>query len=159
MPPVIRLAIAQFKAQKGDYPANLERLGEIFAQIHALEPRPHVLQLPETALTGYFVEGGVRDLAMTAGAFARDLHTAYRSAVPSPQPLDVALGFYEVWHNTLYNSAMYVTLGPDEPIIRHVHRKELPPHLRTVRRGAICGARARDPRLRHLVGARRHPRL
>ncbi|MEJ7811093.1 MAG: NAD+ synthase [Gemmatimonadaceae bacterium] len=127
MPPVIRLAIAQFKAQKGDYPANLERLGEIFAQIHALEPRPHVLQLPETALTGYFVEGGVRDLAMTAGAFARDLHTAYRSAVPSPQPLDVALGFYEVWHNTLYNSAMYVTLGPDEPIIRHVHRKNFLP--------------------------------
>src|SRR5919199_3567233 len=80
MPPLVRLAIAQFKAQKGDYTANLERLGELFAQVDALEPRPHVLLLPETALTGYFVEGGVRDVAVTAGTLARDLDAVYRDA-------------------------------------------------------------------------------
>ena len=44
----------------------------IFAQLDTLEPRPDVVHLPETALTGYFVEGGVRDLARTAGAMADD---------------------------------------------------------------------------------------
>jgi NAD+ synthetase len=82
-----------------------------------------VLSLPETALTGYFLEGGVREEAMTAGTLARELDATYRSAVRSPHPLDVTLGFYEIWNNKLYNSAMYVTLGNGEPQIRHVHRK------------------------------------
>jgi NAD+ synthetase len=82
-----------------------------------------VLALPETALTGYFLEGGVRDNAVTAGTLARDLDAAYRAGVTAPRPLDVTLGFYEVWSNKLYNSAMYVTLGGGEPQIRHVHRK------------------------------------
>src|SRR5919199_2991406 len=107
MPPFVRLAIAQFKAQKGDYTANLARLGEIFAQVDALAPRPHVLLLPETALTGYFVEGGVRDLAVTAGTLARDLDAVFRRRTRVGRPLDVAVGFYEVWNNILYNSAMY----------------------------------------------------
>jgi predicted amidohydrolase len=28
-----------------------------------------------------------------------------------------------VWNNAFYNSALYVTLGGDQPVIRHVHRK------------------------------------
>ena len=127
MAPIIQLALAQFKAHKGDYPANLRRLTEIFAQTDAMEPRPHVLHFPETALTGYFVEGAVRDLALTAGSLAEDLDRAYRSAVSSPRPLDVVIGFYEVWQNTLYNSAMYVTLGTGDPVVRHVHRKNFLP--------------------------------
>ncbi|CAA9317158.1 MAG: NAD synthetase / Glutamine amidotransferase chain of NAD synthetase, partial [uncultured Gemmatimonadaceae bacterium] len=67
---LLTLAIAQFRPRKGDYAANLARVGEIFAQVDALAPRPGLLQLPETALTGYFVEGGVRDLAVTAGTLA-----------------------------------------------------------------------------------------
>ena len=69
----IHLVVVQFKPRKGDYSANLQRLAGIFSQIDALEPRPDVAVFSETALTGYFVEGGVRDVAMTAGAFARDL--------------------------------------------------------------------------------------
>ena len=38
-------------------------------------------------------------------------------------PLDVALGFYEVWRNHLYNSALYASLGGTDAGIRHVHRK------------------------------------
>jgi NAD+ synthetase len=127
MPPVIHLALAQLRAQKGDYAANLRRLGELLARLDAIEPRPQLLQLPETALTGYFVEGGVRDLAVTAGTLARDLDETYRAAVRSPRPLDVVVGFYESWHSTLHNSAMYVTLGEGEPVVRHVHRKNFLP--------------------------------
>src|SRR5437764_6989999 len=123
MPPFVHLAIAQFKPRKADFRANLERLGALFAQLGDLEPHPNVLALPETALTGYFLEGGVREEAMTAGALARELDTTYRSAIRSPRSIDVTLGFYEIWNNKLYNSAMYVTLGNGEPQIRHVHRK------------------------------------
>ena len=119
----IHLAVVQFKPRKGDYSANIARLGGLFSQLEALDPRPDVVVFAETALTGYFVEGGVRDVAMTAGALARDLHAQYTSAVDTPRPLDVCIGFYEVWNNAFYNSALYVTLGGEQPVIRHVHRK------------------------------------
>jgi NAD+ synthetase len=111
------------KPAKGDYAANLTRLGEVFAQVDAMRPRPQVLHLPETALTGYFVEGGVRDLAVTAGTLARDLQAAWRGATTGLSSLDVVVGFYEIFQNTLFNSAMYVTLGPEGPDVLHVHRK------------------------------------
>lgn len=119
----IHLAVIQFKPRKGDYAANLARLAGIFSQIDSLDPRPDVAVFSETALSGYFVEGGVRDVALTAGALARDLQAQYVSAVTTPRTLDVCIGFYEVWNNAFYNSALYVTLGADGPLIRHVHRK------------------------------------
>ena len=119
----IHLVVIQLKPRKGDYAANLARLAGIFSQVDSLEPRPDVAVFAETALTGYFLEGGVRDVALTAGAFARDLQSQYTSAVSTPRPLDLCIGFYEVWNNAFYNSALYVTLGGDEPVIRHVHRK------------------------------------
>lgn len=119
----VHLAIVQFKPRKGDYAGNLARLGGIFAQLHSLTPRPQVAFLPETAVSGYFLEGGVRDHAVTAGTLARDLDAEYRAAVPSLEPMDVGLGFYEIWNNSIYNSALYVTLGGDALIVRHVHRK------------------------------------
>jgi NAD+ synthase (glutamine-hydrolysing) len=123
MPPLIHLALAQLTPRKGDYPGNLKRLGPVFAQLDSLSPRPMVLCLSESALTGYFLEGGVRESAVTAGQLAADLDATYRGAVSSPKPLDVAVGFYEIWNNKLYNSAMYVTLGQGDPVVRHVHRK------------------------------------
>src|SRR5690348_5793074 len=123
MPPLVQVAIAQFKPRKADFRANIERLATLFAQIEELAPRPMVLALPETALTGYFLEGGVREVAMTAGTLARELDATYRSFAKSPRSLDVTLGFYEIWNNKLYNSALYVTLGNGDPRIRHVHRK------------------------------------
>src|SRR5256886_1206724 len=121
----IHLVVVQFKPRKGDYAANLARLLGIFSQIDSLDPRPDVAVFSETALSGYFVEGGVRDVALTAGAFARDLQAQYTSAITTPRTLDVCIGFYEVWNNAFYNSALYVTLGGKgkEVQIRHVHRK------------------------------------
>ena len=117
------LAVAQFSPKKGDYTANLKKLGDLFAQIDALDPRPQLLCLPESALTGYFLEGGVRDVAISAGALAHDLNEVYRARVGGPHMLDVALGFYEEFSHKLYNSAIYVTLGAGDAEIRHVHRK------------------------------------
>ena len=119
----IHLVVVQFKPRKGDYAANLARLAGVFSQIDSLDPRPDVAVFAETALSGYFVEGEVRDVALPAGALARDLQAQYTSAVNTPRTLDVCIGFYEVWNNAFYNSALYVTLGGDDPVIRHVHRK------------------------------------
>jgi NAD+ synthase (glutamine-hydrolysing) len=119
----VQLAVAQFTPKKGDYAGNLSRLGELCAQVDTLQPRPQLLALPESALTGYFLEGGVREVAVTAGALARDLNDVYRDRVQGPRMMDLALGFYEEYQNKLFNSALYVTLGAEEPVIRHVHRK------------------------------------
>jgi len=119
----VHLAIVQFRPRKGDYTGNIARLGDIFAQLDALSPRPQVAFLPETAVSGYFLEGGVRDHAVSAGTLVRDLDAQYRRAVPSLEPMDVGLGFYEIWNNSIYNSALYATLGGDSPVVRHVHRK------------------------------------
>jgi NAD+ synthase (glutamine-hydrolysing) len=119
MPPFVSLALAQFQPRKGDYVGNLARIGELLAQAVSLDPRPRLVCFPETALSGYFLEGGVRELAVTAGRLAADLHRVYGDG----PPVDVCVGFYEVWRNKLYNSALYVSLGETTPLVRHVHRK------------------------------------
>lgn len=119
----VNVALVQFKPKKGDYAQNISKLGEIFGQLSSLDPRPDVAFFPESAVTGYFLEGGVREHAVTAGTLVRDLDAQFRSAVPSAQPMDIGLGFYELFNNTIYNSALYVTLGGNEPVVRHVHRK------------------------------------
>ncbi len=120
------IALAQFRPLKGNYRANLERLGEVFSQLPGVRPRPHVLHLPETSLSGYFVEGAAREVAVTAGSLAQDLDGAF-STSGSSQPLDVVLGFYERWQDTLYNSSAYVRLGEGDARILHVHRKAFLP--------------------------------
>ena len=119
MAPFVTLALAQFQPRKGDYAGNLARVGELLAQAAALESRPQVVCFPEAAMTGYFLEGGVREHAVTAGRLAADLHRVHAGG----PALDVCIGFYEVWRNKLYNSALYLSLGETTPIVRHVHRK------------------------------------
>lgn len=129
----LTVALCQFAPRKGDTAGNLSRIGRLCAQAATLEPRPQVVQFPETALSGYFVEGGVREVAMTAGALAYDLDEAYRAACLAAGletiPLDVVIGFYERWRDTLHNSAAYITIGLDDgpPVLRHVHRKNFLP--------------------------------
>ena len=119
MAPFVTLALAQFQPRKGDYDGNLARIGELLAQAVSLDPRPQLVCFPEAALSGYFLEGGVRELAVTAGRLAADLHRVHGDG----PPVDVCVGFYEVWRNKLYNSALYVSLGETMPLVRHVHRK------------------------------------
>src|SRR5437773_1346976 len=116
-----RLAIAQLRPTKGDYGANLLKIGGVLAQIAKLDPPADLVVFPETATSGYFVEGGVRDVAVTAGTLFRDL-TVEHEAAGAP-PIDVAIGFYEVFQNHFYNSCLYASLGNAAPGIRQVHRK------------------------------------
>ncbi|HET6777767.1 MAG TPA: NAD+ synthase [Gemmatimonadales bacterium] len=118
---MLRLAIAQIRPHKGAYQQNLCRLGALFREVGGWPEPPDLVVGPETALTGYFLEGGVRDLAITADQLFDDLSQQHEEAgIP---PLDVALGFYEVHGNRFYNSGIYATLGGSGAGIRHIHRK------------------------------------
>ncbi|MFN8666209.1 MAG: NAD+ synthase [Gemmatimonadaceae bacterium] len=128
MPRTVTIAVAQLHPRKGDYQGNLARLGELLAQLAEAESRPQVVHLPETVLSGYFVEGGVRDVAVTAGTLAADLDREYRASVRGAvRAIDVIVGFYERFRGTLYNSAAYVRLGEGAPRVLHVHRKSFLP--------------------------------
>src|SRR5205823_4348847 len=106
---------------KGEYAANVQRIGGVLAQLAKLEPAVDLVVFPETATSGYFVEGGVRDVAVTAGTLFRDLSVQHEAA--QAPPLDVAVGFYEVFQNRFYNSCLYASFGNAPPRILHVHRK------------------------------------
>ena len=124
----IRLAIAQVAPKKADYKRNCARVGELFEQL-ADEPNPaDLLVLPETALTGYFLEGGVREVARPAETVFNDLLAIYRASplAATGHHLDILIGFYELEAGRYYNSALYAVLGPSnsgECRLIHVHRK------------------------------------
>jgi NAD+ synthetase len=118
---VLRLAIAQVRPQKGAYEENLCRFGALLREVGGWPEPPELVVAPETALTGYFLEGGVRDLAISGDQLFDDLSRQHSDS--GAPPLDVALGFYEVHGNRFYNSGLYATLGGPDAGIRHIHRK------------------------------------
>ena len=125
---MLTVAVAQCRPRKGDLAGNLDRVGALLAQAVALDPRPTVLVLPETVLSGYFLEGGVRDVALTAETLRAEVEARYRAAVPGGEAIDLVLGFYESLDGTLHNSAAYLRLQGDAPAaLLHVHRKNFLP--------------------------------
>ena len=116
----MKAALVQFKPRKGDLAANIGAMHEVFAQIGG---DVELIVFPEAALTGYFLEGGVYELALEAAEAARRIDHTWRAAVPHGA-CDVVTGFYENAGGTFHNSAIYVRCGePGGPRIVHVHRK------------------------------------
>lgn len=117
----ITVALCQFRPDKGDRLANLARVEEYFAGFAAARTAPDLVVFPEAILTGYFLEGGVREHAVTAASLYEELSERHaRSGAP---PMEVCLGFYELWRDHLHNSALWAGLGGADAGIRHVHRK------------------------------------
>lgn len=118
---MICIAVAQIRPVKGDYSANLKRIGGVFADTAGMKAAPDLVVFPECATSGYYVEAGVRDVAVTAGTLFKDLLAQH--SLSGAEALDVVVGFYEEFQNRYYNSALYATLGGTGSEIRHVHRK------------------------------------
>jgi len=110
----LRVALVQFKPSKADVEGNVGRVRDIVAEqaLHA-----DLVVFPEASLSGYFLEGGVAEAALTAERLAEVLGPA-----PEDGP-DLALGFYERWRRRLYNSAAYLEPVEGTWKVRHVHRK------------------------------------
>ncbi len=119
--PSITVALCQFRPTKGSLAANLDQIERVFAMVSAAPTPPDVLIFPEGMMTGYFLEGGVRDHAMDS----HDLFAALRErhATSGAPPVELCVGFYERTGDRLYNSAIWVALGGADAGIRHVHRK------------------------------------
>src|SRR5262245_25303304 len=95
---LLNILIAQLRPTKANYDANLARLDDVFDHLHALTTRPDVLVAPETYLTGYFLEGGVREVAQSAGQVYADLNEHYLATCGAGAPLlDIVVGFYELY--------------------------------------------------------------
>jgi len=117
----ITVALCQFRPTKGSLAANLDQIERVFGMVAAAPSPPDVLVFPEAMLTGYFLEGGVRDLAVTADFVFEELKARHaRSKAP---PLEVCLGFYERSDDRLFNAAIWIALGGTDAGIRHVHHK------------------------------------
>jgi predicted amidohydrolase len=116
------VAIVQSKPRKGRYVENLDELREIFRQLGSADAPPDLVVLPEAALTGYFLEGAVYELAVSAQQFADDLSRTWRDA-NGGKHVDLVCGFFENAAGTYYNSAIYLELDGKDAQIRHLHRK------------------------------------
>ena len=107
----VRIVIRQMKPRKGDVGAN------VAAVLESLPSGADVAVFPETVLSGYFVEGAAREVALSR----RELVDAL--GPPPERGCDVALGFYERGRRGVYNAMAYLTPAPDRYEIVHVHRK------------------------------------
>ena len=107
-----RVALCQVKPAKGDVAGNI-------ASVRAALPAGVDLAVfPEAVLSGYFVEGAAREVALARHELVRDL-----GAPPDDRDCDLALGFYERGRRGVYNSMAYLTPAGDRYEIVHVHRK------------------------------------
>jgi NAD+ synthetase len=104
----------QFKPTKADVQGNLGRVKDLVTSQAAVAD---LVVLPEASLSGYFLEGGVAEAALTAERLAELL------GPPAADAPDVVVGFYERWRRQLYNSAAYLAPSGRAWTVRHVHRK------------------------------------
>jgi NAD+ synthetase len=112
--PPLRLGLVQFKPVKGDVGANL---AVVRRRVAEAAPDHDLLVFPEACLSGYFLEGGVAEAALSAEELAERL-----GAPPAAAP-DVGVGFYERWRRRIYASVAYLTPEGGRWRAVHVHRK------------------------------------
>lgn len=120
------VAVAQLRPKKGDYPYTLDHLGDTLAQLDQEDEPLDIVVLPEMALTGYFLQGGVAEVARSACQFLDELVSLFRRVTrPGRPPLDIVIGFPERLETRLYNAVLYATLShhDDQTAIHHIHRK------------------------------------
>ena len=103
------IAIAQSRPVKGDLDATLDGCAGMIERALSLDPRPRLVVFPETALSGYFLEGGVREHALPAPDLLARINARVGEEAAG---LDIAIGFFELDAGCIYNAAMYATLGP-----------------------------------------------
>ena len=110
--PTLQVALCQVKPKKGDVNANVALVRD------ALPPDADLAVFPETALSGYFVEGAAREVALTGHDLVESL-----GRPPDGRGCDLVLGFYEKGRRGIYNSSAYLAPAGDRYEIVHVHRK------------------------------------
>lgn len=112
--PPLRVGLVQYRPDKANPQKNFARIRERVAEVAATHD---LVVFPEASLTGYFLQGGVLEVASSAAEVAEGL------GVPPADAPDLVVGFYERWRHRLYNSVAYLTPAGDRWSVLHVHRK------------------------------------
>ena len=113
------VACAQFAPEKAEVDRNLDTIAEIVVQAHA--EGAELLVLPETATSGYFLEGGVLESSLTKSELVDALWNRLRGKLK--RPVDVCFGFYLNEEGNLYNAAVYLEFNPEGPRVVGLYRK------------------------------------
>lgn len=111
-------ALVQIAPQKADVPANLQRIAE--AVRRCAHEGADLVVFPEAALSGYFLEGGVIEVALPVEQLAQRLAEEVGRL---DRAVDVILGYYESRGGLIYNSSSHFCLGDGAPRVVHTHRK------------------------------------
>lgn len=115
----VTVGCAQFAPRKAEVAINLDTLADRVVQ--ASREGCDLVVFPETATSGYFLEGGVLESALAPGTLLEELYRRLRGCLQSP--IDAVVGFYEKADGHLYNSAAYLELGLEGGRVLHVYRK------------------------------------
>ena len=112
----LRLALVQIKPTKGKIEENVGRIRSAIASC-AADSDTDLLVFPEAALSGYFLEGGVSEAALSSERLIEML---------GPPPEDspsIVIGFYERVKRRLHNSVVFLAPGEGGFHAVHIHRK------------------------------------
>lgn len=115
----ICVGCAQISPAKGDIEKNLDLIATLIQQSY--EENIDLLLFPEASTTGYFLEGGVIEKALTTKELSEKLQK--RLLFQPQKKIDFALGFYHKENGMIYNSAAYYELGPEGLHLIHVYSK------------------------------------
>lgn len=100
----LRIRMIPMRPRKGDVDGNLAQLRQHLAEAQG---ETDLLVFAETVISGYFVEGGVEEVAQSAHALAKGLGPS------GPGFPDIIFGAYEAGEDgVLYNSAFHFTPNP-----------------------------------------------
>jgi len=113
-----RLAAVQFAPVKADVPTNLDLIADHVRT--AVAEGSDLCLFPESAACGYILEGGAPDSALTPQALLEGLTNRLKGV---SRQVDLLVGFYEAADGQPFNSAAYLSLGPDGDRLVHVYRK------------------------------------
>jgi predicted amidohydrolase len=102
---VFQLACLQTKPIKGDLKATFNHLAESIRQ--AVDEGADLVVLPESAVTGYILEGAVESQALSLEELGQELVSRLSML---KKPVDIAIGFYQKSNYRPYNATAYLAL-------------------------------------------------
>lgn len=114
-----RAACVQLSSKKVDVPTNIRRIAEV--ALGASQEGADLCVFPETVTSGYFLQGGVGDVAMSANELAEKIRQAFPAS--PDKDLDLVVGFYENADGVYYNSSAHIHFASNRATVLHVHRK------------------------------------
>lgn len=117
-PAPFQVACLQTKPTKGDLSSTLNHLAENINQ--AAQEGADLVVLPESAPTGYVLEGGVDELALTPEQLTNELEIRLQNL---PKQIDIAISYYEKTARRPFNSAAYITITNNKATLLHNYHK------------------------------------